>query len=112
MTAASPAHAQPPRNQTLKIFLILDSLFTLIAAPLALFWGMMSAMASTTTANADWANLYALVNLTLPLAMVLCLAGAWTAFGLRRERIAWIVMFLPILWVVVSIGMMTGWPAS
>ena len=112
MTAASPAHARPPRSQPLKIFLILDSLFTLVAAPLALFWGMMSVMASTTTTNADWANAYALVNLTLPVAMVLCLAGAWTAFGLRRERIAWIVMFLPILWVVVSIGMMTAWPAS
>jgi hypothetical protein len=112
MTSAPPDQRPSPRNPALKVFLILDSLFTLVAAPLALFWGVMSVMASTTTTNTGWADIYALVNLTLPVAMVLCLGGGWLAFALRRERVAWVVMFLPILWLVVSIAMMAAWPKT
>lgn len=112
MTASAPAEIRPPRSAVLKVFLILDSLFTLVAAPLALFWGMMSVMASTTTQNAAWANAYALVNLTLPVAMVVCLVAAWVAFAMRRERIAWVVMVLPVAWLVVSVWMMATAPSS
>lgn len=84
----------------------------MLAIPLAIFWGMMSVMASTTTVIAGWANAYALVNLSLPVAMLVCLIAAWVAFAARRERIAWIAMFLPLLWLFVSIAMMTAWPAT
>lgn len=112
MTAATSAAIRPPRSQALKVFLILDSLFTVVAAPLALFWGVMSVMASTTTTNTAWADAYALVNLTLPVAMVVCLASAWIAFAVRGERIAWLIMFAPVLWLVASIIMMATWPST
>jgi hypothetical protein len=104
--------AGPPRSTLLKALLIADSLVSLIGAPLALFWGLMSGMSTTTTDNTAFANAYVLVNLTLPVALVVCLIGAWSAFALRRERIAWVMMFLPLAWVLVSLGMMASWPAT
>lgn len=104
--------ATTSRSALLKALLIADSALSLIGIPLALFWGLMSGMSTTTTTNAAFANAYVLVNLTLPLAMLLCLIGAWTAFALRRERIAWIVMVLPLAWVVVSLAMLASWPAT
>ena len=100
-----------PGRARLKLFLILDSAFTVLAAPLALFWGMMSVMASTTTTDMAWANTYALINLSLPVAMVLCVIGGWVAYGLRRQRTAWIIILLPLLWLAASIAMMAMWPA-
>lgn len=101
-----------PRSALLKALLIADTVVSLIGVPLTLFWGLMSGMSTTTTDDAGFANAYVLVNLTLPLALLLCLIAAWTAFALRRERVAWAVMFLPLLWVVASIGMMASWPAA
>lgn len=109
MTSADPA---PRRNTTLKVILILDSIATVFLAPLALFWGMMSVMASTTTDDAAFANLYAWVNLTLPLAMVVCLIGGWIAWARRRDGLAWILIFLPLAWLIVSVAMMAAWPAN
>lgn len=109
---SAPDPIRPPRDRTLKMLLILDSIGTLFLAPLALFWGMMSVMASTTTTNAAWANTYALVNLTLPLVMLLCLAGGWTAWAIRRNRAAWITIFLPLLWLIASLVMMAAWPQN
>jgi len=111
MTEA-PRSPGPPRSALLKALLIADTVVSLIGIPLALFWGLMSGMSTTTTDNAGFANVYVLVNLTLPLALLVCLIAAWTAFALRRERIAWVVMFLPLAWVVVSLVMMASWPAT
>lgn len=111
MTEASRSPG-PPRSALLKALLIADTVVSLIGIPLALFWGLMSAMSTTTTDNAGFANAYVLVNLTLPIALLVCLIAAWTAFALRRERIAWAVMFLPLLWVVISLGMMASWLAT
>lgn len=108
----TPGPAEPPRSALLKALLIADSALSLMGIPLALFWGLMSGMATTTTRHADFANAYVLVNLTLPVALLVCLIAAWTAFALRRERIAWIVMFLPLAWIAVSVGMMANWPAT
>lgn len=104
--------AGPPRSALLKALLIADSALSLIGIPLALFWGLMSGMSTTTTDNTAFANVYALINLTLPVAMLACLIGAWIAFALRRERTAWIVMVLPLAWVIVSLGMIANWPAT
>jgi len=104
--------AGPPRSALLKALLIADSVVSLIGIPLALFWGLMSGMSTTTTDNAAFANAYVLVNLTLPLALLACLIGAWTAWAMRRERVAWVVMLLPLAWVAVSVGMMASWPAT
>lgn len=111
MTAALTP-PRPPRSALLKALLIADSVVSLIGIPLALFWGMMSGMSTTTTDNTAFANAYVLVNLTLPLALLACLIGAWTAFAMRRERVAWGVMFVPLAWVAVSLGMMASWPAN
>ncbi len=108
----APGSAEPPRSALLKALLIAGSALSLIGIPLALFWGLMSGMSTTTTRDAGFASAYVLVNLTLPLAMLLCLIAAWTAFALRRERVAWIVMFLPLAWIVVSVAMMANWPAT
>ena len=112
MTDTDARTAIPARSPGLKRLLMLDTIGSLILIPLAAFWGVMSVMSSTTTANTAWANAYALVNLTLPVAMLLCLISGWIAWGLRRERIGWIIVFLPLLWVLVSVGMMVGWPAN
>ncbi|RZJ30399.1 MAG: hypothetical protein EON85_05075, partial [Brevundimonas sp.] len=93
------ASPKPPRSALLKGLLIADSIVSLIAIPLALFWGLMSGMSTTTTDDAAFANAYVLVNLTLPVALLVCLIGAWTAFAFRRERVAWTLMFLPLAWV-------------
>lgn len=101
-----------PRSGRLKIMLILDSLATLVLAPLALFWAMMSAMSTTTTTDMEFANTYVLVNLALPLVMVLCLIGGWIAWGLRQERAGWVIIFLPLIPFFISIAMMANWPAN
>ena len=106
------ASPKPPRSALLKGLLIADSIVSVIAIPLALFWGLMSGMSTTTTDDAAFANAYVLVNLTLPVALLVCLIGAWTAFALRRERVAWTLMFLPLAWVIVSVAMMANWPAT
>ncbi|GAA0624139.1 hypothetical protein GCM10009422_20520 [Brevundimonas kwangchunensis] len=96
----------------MKLLLILDTAASVLLIPLALFWGLMSGMSTTTTSNAAFANAYVLINLTLPVAMLVCLIAGWIAFAVRRERIAWIVIFLPLLWVVASVVMMANWPAT
>jgi hypothetical protein len=111
MTAALTP-PRPPRSALLKALLIADSIVSLIAIPLALFWGLMSGMSTTTTEDAAFANAYVLVNLTLPIALLACLIGAWTAWALRRDGVAWVVMFLPLAWVIASIVMMANWPAT
>ena len=111
MTTPSPT-LPAARSSLLKALLIADSIVSLIGIPLALFWGLMSGMSTTTTRNNAFAELYVLVNLTLPLALLACLIGAWTAFAFRRERIAWVVIFLPLIWVAVSLGMMANWPEN
>jgi hypothetical protein len=111
MTQAHRSAGQP-RSALLKALLIADTVVSLIGIPLALFWGLMSGMSTTTTTNTGFANAYVLVNQTLPLALLACLLGAWTAFALRSERLAWVVMFLPLAWVAVSLGMMASWPVN
>lgn len=108
-TLSAPA---PARSRKLKLLLILDTAASVLLIPLALFWGLMSGMSTTTTSNAAFANAYVLINLTLPVAMLVCLIAGWIAFALRQERIAWIVIFLPVLWLIASIVMMTNWPAT
>lgn len=110
MTLPDAQSSVDSSRRRLRTWLIVDTVITVLLAPLALFWGMMSGMATTTTANAGYA--YVLVNLTLPVAMVGCLAGAWIAFAMRRRRAAWILMLLPLLWLLVSVTMMALWPAS
>lgn len=108
-TLSAPA---PARSRKLKLLLILDTAASALLIPLALFWGLMSGMATTTTSNTAFANAYVLINLTLPVAMLVCLIAGWIAFALRQERIVWIVIFLPVLWLVASIVMMANWPVT
>lgn len=112
MPADTPSAPAPARNRKLKLLLILDTAASVLLIPLALFWGLMSGMATTTTSNAAFANTYALINMTLPVAMLVCLIGGWIAFGLRREKAAWVIIFLPLVWLVASIAMMANWPAT
>lgn len=111
MTPSPPdAPLVDKRRRGLKGVLILDTVATLILAPIALFWGMMSAMATTTTDDAAFANAYVMVNMTLPAAMVICLIGGWVAWARRRDGLVWPIILLPLIWLVVSIAMMANWP--
>jgi len=112
MTPPSAPAMEDKARRRQRTWLIIDTAVTVLLAPLALFWGLMSGMATTTTSNAGYANAYVLVNLTLPVAMVVCLAGAWVAFAMRHRRATWILMLLPLLWLLVSVTMMAMWPAS
>lgn len=112
MTDIPSRLARPERSRKLKLLLILDTVASLLLSPLALFWGVMSAMSTTTTSDADFANTYVLINMTLPVAILVCLIGGWIAFALRREKSAWVIIFLPLPWLVASIAMMANWPAT
>jgi uncharacterized membrane protein YdbT with pleckstrin-like domain len=112
LTRIETAAARPPRDRRLKRFLILDTIGSIILIPMAAFWGVMSVMSTTTTADARWANAYALMNLSLPVAMLVCLVAAWTAWAVRRHRAGWIIALTPIAWVAVSVVMMMNWPAT
>lgn len=100
------------RNPTLTAWLIIDTVVSVCAIPLALFWGLMSGMSTTTTDNAAFANTYVLVNLSIPLLLLVCLIGAWIAWTMRKDRAAWIIMFLPLIPFLISIGMLSAWPAT
>lgn len=109
-----PPHAaapQPPsRSGALKGLLILDTIATILLAPLALFWAGISVMSSTTTTDTAFVNLYIWVNLAIPISMVICLIAGWVLFARRRESAAWKVIFLPLIPFLISILMMATFP--
>ncbi len=94
--------AGPPRSRRLQLWLIIGSVVAVLAIVPATFMGALSVMASDAGVNAViWIFIWTM--LTLPLAIILGPLGGWIAYGLRRERVAWILLFAPFAWVAVLI---------
>ncbi len=91
-------HQPRPRSRRLRLWLIIGSVVAALAVLPAAFMGMMSPMASDAGVNATIYT-FIFVMLTFPLALLICPIGAWIAYGLRQERISWVLLFLPWLWV-------------
>ena len=97
----SPA-AGPSRSRRLRLGLIIGSVVAVLAIAPATVMGALSVMASDAGVNAViWIFIWTM--LTLPLAIILGPLGGWIAYGLRRERVAWMLLFAPFAWVAVLI---------
>lgn len=101
--------AKPPRSKTLLLWLIIGTAAAVLGiVPIAMM-GMMSVMASDAGTNA-WINAFMFVSLTFPVAVVVGPILAWIAYGLRRERLSWILLFAPLAWPVLIVAIMIVGP--
>ena len=90
--------ARPPRSRRLRLWLIIGSVVAALTLLPALAMAVMSPMASDAGVNTViWSFIW--VMLTFPLAIVLGPALGWLAYSLRRESVAWALLFAPFLWV-------------
>ncbi len=101
-----PAAPRPPRSKTLRLWLIIGSVVAVLAIVPAAIMGMMSVMASDSGVN-TMIHVFIWTMLTFPVAIVLGPVLAWIAYGLRRERASWILLFAPLAWVVAIIVIMS-----
>lgn len=93
-----------PRSRNLRLWLIVDTVLSILTiVPIAIF-GMMSVMASDAGVNTAITT-YIWISLSFPVAVAVAPILAWVAFALRRERTALIVSLLPALWMIAIIGM-------
>ena len=94
---ASPS-TRPPRSRRLRLWLIIGAVVAALTLLPAVAMAVMSPMASDAGVNTViWSFIW--VMLTFPLAIVLGPALGWVAFGLRQEKLAWVLLFSPFLWV-------------
>ena len=94
---ASPS-TRPPRSHRLRLWLMIGSVVAALAVLPAVAMAVMSPMASDAGVNTViWSFIW--VMLTFPLAIVLGPGLGWVAYGLRRESLAWALLFSPFLWV-------------
>lgn len=93
-------HVPPaPRSKTLRLWLIIGSVVAVLGVFSAVFMGMMSVMASDAGTN-GWIEAFIYTSLTFPIAIVAAPVLAWVAYGFRRERLSWILLFSPFAWLV------------
>ena len=111
MTDTAPLPA-PRRSTALKALLIIDTIGLIFTIPIGLVWGFMSAMSSTITNQQTWVELYVIANLAIPALFVVSVIAGWIAFALRRERLAWWILFTPLIPLVLSVGMCATWPQT
>ena len=100
-----------PARHALKVWLIVYSVCAIPMVVMTFVWAGMSAMASTTTVNAGWANTYALLNLAVPALIALGAIGGWIAFAARKDGLAKLLLLLPLAPFVLSLGMCAAWPS-
>lgn len=98
------SNAKPPRNRKLRNGLIVGSVIYVLGVPLAFFWGAMSVMASDAGVTPA-IETYIYVNMALPVVMVLAPIAAWIAWAFRADRIALILILLPIAWAVLAFAL-------
>lgn len=103
----------PPaaRSKTLRLWLIIGSVVAVLAVFPAVFMGMMSVMASDAGTNA-WIEAFIFTSLTFPIAIIAGPVLAWVAYGFRRERLSWILLFSPFAWLVAIIFIMIVGPGA
>lgn len=101
--------ASQPRSPTLRLWLIIGSIVAVLAVFPAIFMGMMSVMASDAGTN-GWIEAFILTSLTFPIAIIVGPVLAWIAYGLRRERLSWILLFSPFAWAVAIVFIMAIGP--
>lgn len=94
-----PTVPPDPRSKTLRLWLIIGSVVAVLAVFPAVFMGMMSVMASDAGTN-GWIEAFIYTSLTFPIAIVAGPVLAWIAYGFRRERLSWILLFSPFAWAV------------
>jgi hypothetical protein len=95
---------KPPRGRGMMIWLIVDTILSVLAiGPVALM-GMMSVMASDSGVNTAVIT-FIWLGLTFPIAVALSPILGWIAWFLRRERTALILSLLPVLWVIAFIAL-------
>ena len=109
MTDQAPT---PARSSRLRIALIAYSVAAFVVVPLSLFWAVLSIMASTTTTNTEFVNVYILANAAFPLLWLVGVVGGWVAWFLRRDRLGWVLMASPAVPLVISIAMLAVWPLA
>ena len=94
-----PATALPARSGRLRLWLIIGSVVAAVALLPALAMAVMAPMASDAGVNTViWSFIWLMI--TLPMAIVFGPGLGWAAYRLRREKLAWGLLFAPILWVV------------
>lgn len=92
----------PARSNTLRLWLIIGTVVAALAVVPAAIMGMMSVMASDAGVN-TMIHVFMWTMLTFPVAIVMGPVLAWVAYGLRRERLSWILLFSPFAWVLAMI---------
>ncbi|WGM31134.1 hypothetical protein [Brevundimonas sp. NIBR11] len=102
---------RPPRSKTLRLWLIIGSVVAVLAVVPAAFMGMMSVMASDSGVNA-WIYTFIYTSMTFPVAIVLGPVLAWIAYWLRKERLSWILLFLPLAWPIVITAILIAGPGA
>ena len=110
MTSVDPAPPRP-RSKTLRLWLIIGSVVAALAIIPVAMMGMMSVMASDSGTNA-WINAFILTSLTFPLAVVAGPVLAWIAYGLRQERLSWVLLFAPFVWPVLIVAILIVGPGA
>lgn len=103
----------PPaeRSKTLRLWLIIGSVAAVLAVVPAAIMGMMSVMA-TDAGVTPWVSAFVWTCLTFPVAIVLGPILAWVAYGLRRERLSWILLFTPCAWPILIVAIMIVGPGA
>ena len=102
---------RPPRSKTLRLWLILGSVAAVLGIiPIAVF-GMMSVMA-TDAGVTPWVSAFVWTSLTFPVAVIAGPILAWIAYALRRERLSWILLFVPLAWPVAITAIMIVGPGA
>lgn len=101
----------PPRSKTLRLWLIIGSVVAVLAVIPAALMGMMSVMASDSGVN-GWVYAFIYTSLTFPIAVVLGPVLAWIAYAFRKERLAWVLLFLPLAWPAVIVVLMIVGPGA
>jgi hypothetical protein len=110
MTTIEPA-STPPRSRTLRLWLIIGSVVAALAVIPAALMGMMSVMASDAGVN-GWVYAFIYTCLTFPIAIVLGPVLAWIAWAFRKERLSWILLFLPLAWPVAIVFLLIVGPGQ
>ena len=88
----------PARSGRLRLWLIIGSGVAALALLPALAMAVMAPMASDAGVNTViWSFIWLMI--TLPVAIVFGPGLGWAAYGLRQERLAWGLLFSPLLWV-------------
>jgi hypothetical protein len=97
-------NVKPARSRGIMIWLIIDTVLSVLAIIPVAMMGMMSVMASDAGTN-SMIVAFIWAGLTFPIAVALSPILAWIAWFLRYERTALILSLLPALWVVAFVVM-------